>query len=163
MNPCPCGHLGDPKAVCRCTLDRIERYLSRISGPLLDRIDLHVEVPRLPYDVLHGSGTQETSSEVAARVCVARERQLQRQGCTNARLTAQAFAAHCALDAECATLMQRAAKRLSLSARGHHRVLRAARTIADLADSPSILARHLAEAISLRHLDRSDGQRGYSI
>jgi magnesium chelatase family protein len=163
MNPCPCGHLGDPGAVCRCSPDRIERYRSRISGPLLDRIDLHVAVPRLAAEALHGSARQEASSEVAARVRRARAVQQERQGCTNARLAAPAVALHCALDGECTALMQRAAKRLALSARGHHRVLRAARTIADLAGSASICVQHLAEAITLRQLDRSGVQNGRSI
>ena len=158
MNPCPCGHLGEPKAVCRCTSDRIERYRSRISGPLLDRIDLQVDVPRLPPEALQSAATQETSGEVAVRVRAARERQLQRQGCSNARLAAQALSTHCALDDACCLLMQRATTRLGLSARGYHRVLRAARTIADLADSPLILRRHLAEAIGLRQLDRRDAK-----
>jgi magnesium chelatase family protein len=121
---------------------------------LLDRIDLHVEVPRLPAEALHGPPEQETSSEVAARVGYARERQQRRQGCSNAHLAAPGIAAHCQLDADGWALMQRATRRLSLSARGHHRVLRTARTIADLADSPTIAQRHLAEAIGLRQLDR---------
>ncbi len=86
MNPCPCGHLGDPKAICRCTRERIERYRSRISGPLLDRIDLHIDVPRLPAEALQGPPSHEATAEVATRVRVARERQEERQGCTNARL-----------------------------------------------------------------------------
>jgi magnesium chelatase family protein len=154
MNPCPCGHLGDPQSRCRCTADRIEKYRSRISGPLLDRIDLHVDVPRLPPEALHGPPTDETSADVAARVRAARERQLRRQGRTNARLVAPALGAHCGLDATCTALMHRAMKRFALSARGYHRVLRAARTIADLADAAAIAAPHLAEAISLRQLDR---------
>jgi magnesium chelatase family protein len=154
MNPCPCGHLGDPKALCRCTRERIGRYRSRISGPLLDRIDLHIDVPRLPPEVLQRPPDQDTSADVAARVLAARDRQLQRQGCTNSLIPVQALSAHCALDKECMALMQRATKRLALSGRGYHRVLRAARTIADLAGAPSISPRHLAEAIGLRHLDR---------
>jgi len=154
MNPCPCGHLGDPKALCRCTRERIGRYRSRISGPLLDRIDLHIDVPRLPPEVLQRPPSQDTSADVAARVLAARDRQLQRQGCTNSLIPVQALSAHCALDKECMALMQRATKRLALSGRGYHRVLRAARTIADLAGAPSISPRHLAEAIGLRHLDR---------
>ena len=157
MNPCPCGHLGDPKAICRCTRERIERYRSRISGPLLDRIDLHVDVPRLPAEALLGPPSHEATIEVATRVRVARERQEKRQSCTNARLAGPALAVHCALDGDCAALMQRAMRRLSLSARGYHRVLRAARTIADLAGSASISRRHLAEAIGLRQLDRHGG------
>jgi magnesium chelatase family protein len=157
MNPCPCGLLGDPRRLCRCPAERIERYRSRISGPLLDRIDLHVDVPRLPPEALHGPPEQDTSAEVAARVRAARERQLQRQGCPNSRLAAQAVSTHCALDDGCRMLMQRAMKRLALSARGYHRVLRAARTIADLAGSACISQQHLAEAIGLRQLDRRDG------
>jgi magnesium chelatase family protein len=163
MNPCPCGYLGDPQSRCRCTTDRIEKYRSRISGPLLDRIDLHVDVQRLSAEALLGLVTNESSKEVAVRVGAARERQRRRQGCTNARLVAPALGAHCALDAVCTLLMQRAMKRLALSARGYHRVLRAARTIADLADSSSIMAGHLAEAISLRQLDRRDSGDARSI
>jgi magnesium chelatase family protein len=163
MNPCPCGHLGDPGAVCRCSPERIERYRGRISGPLLDRIDLHVAVPRLAPEILHGFARRESSSDVAARVRRARERQNTRQGCTNARLGTAVLAAHCALDAECTALVQRAARRLALSARGHHRVLRTARTIADLEGSASISVRHLAEAIALRQLDRGERQNACSI
>jgi magnesium chelatase family protein len=163
MNPCPCGHLGDRGSRCRCTVDRIERYRSRISGPLLDRIDLHVDVPRLPAEALQGPSADEASSDVAMRVRAARERQRRRQGCTNARLVAPALGIHCALDAACTALMHRAMKRLALSARGYHRVLRAARTIADLADSSVITAAHLAEAISLRQLDRRDAGAAHAI
>jgi magnesium chelatase family protein len=163
MNPCPCGHLGDPKALCRCTRERIDRYRSRISGPLLDRIDLHVDVPRLAPDVLLGPPDQETSLEVGARVRAARDRQLKRQGCANSRLAGQALVGHCALDQAGALLMQRASKRLGLSARGYHRVLRAARTIADLDGSPAIRQRHLAEAVGLRQLDRRDRANAPSI
>ena len=163
MNPCPCGHLGDPKALCRCTRERIERYRSRISGPLLDRIDLHVDVPRLPPEVLQRPPDQDTSTEVAARVLAARERQLRRQGCTNALLGTRALTTHCELDNECMVLMERATKRLALSGRGYHRVLRAARTIADLEGSSAISDRHLAEAIGLRHLDRRDGGEAPAI
>jgi magnesium chelatase family protein len=154
MNPCPCGHLGEARAVCRCTCDRIERYRSRISGPLLDRIDLHVDVPRLPPEVLQDAAEPETTAQVASRVRAARERQLQRQGCSNSRLAVQTLSTHCTLDDACTSLMHRATTQLGLSARGYHRVLRVARTIADLADSPSILQLHLAEAIGLRQLDR---------
>ena len=154
MNPCPCGHLGDSTSSCRCTRERIERYRDRISGPLLDRIDLHVDVPRLPAEELQGASRTEASADVAARVRAARAQQLRRQGCTNARLVGSALVGNCALDAQCAALMLRAIKKLSLSARGYHRVLRAARTIADLAGTPRIAPPHLAEAIALRQLDR---------
>jgi magnesium chelatase family protein len=113
-----------------------------------------VDVPRLPVEVLQATAATEASADVAERVSASRERQLRRQGCANARLGASALALHCRLDANCAALLQRAMKKLSLSARGYHRVLRAARTIADLAVAAQISPAHLAEAIALRQLDR---------
>ncbi|WOB08064.1 YifB family Mg chelatase-like AAA ATPase [Piscinibacter gummiphilus] len=152
MNPCPCGHLGSPLRACRCTPDVVLRYQGRLSGPLLDRIDLQVEVPAVSPDTLASAPDGEPSAQVADRVLAAREAALSRQGCSNARLAGSAIDAHCALgDAE-TRLLQSASARLGWSARSYHRVLRVARTVADLAASPVIRAPHLAEAIQYRRL-----------
>jgi magnesium chelatase family protein len=157
MNPCPCGYLGDPSGRCHCTREQVARYRGRISGPLLDRIDLHVEVPRLPPDQLSSapSGQSETSAQVRARVEAARERQLARAGKPNQALGPREIERTCPLDEGCRRLMDQALTRLGLSARAYHRVLKVARTIADLAGSDAIDARHLSEAIGYRRLDRS--------
>lgn len=156
MNPCPCGYLGDPGGRCRCTAERIERYRSRISGPLLDRLDMHVEMPRVAPAALKTPVQQiEPSAAVAARVSEARCLQLARQGATNARLTNKQIECYCALSPAAAALLDRAATALGLSARAHHRVLKLARTIADLAGKADIAAEHVSEAMGLRRLDRS--------
>jgi magnesium chelatase family protein len=152
MNPCPCGHLGSPLRTCRCTPDGVLRYQGRLSGPLLDRIDLQIEVPAVAPDTLASAPDGEPSAQVAERVQAARETALSRQGCTNARLSGSAIDAYCALgDAE-TRLLQGASARLGWSARSYHRVLRVARTVADLAASPVIRVPHLAEAIQYRRL-----------
>ncbi|MEO7325528.1 MAG: YifB family Mg chelatase-like AAA ATPase [Dokdonella sp.] len=153
MNPCPCGYAGDPSGRCRCTPDAIKRYRSRLSGPLLDRIDLKLEMPRVPHADLRESAAGESSAVVAARVAAARARQLERAGKTNAALGNREVERDCALDARLHALLDRAVERLGLSARAYHRVLRVARTIADLAASPHIDATHLAEAIQYRRFD----------
>jgi magnesium chelatase family protein len=154
MNPCPCGHLGDPAADCRCGDAKVAAYRGRISGPLLDRIDLHIEVPRVPTELLAGDEPAESSAAVAARVAAARERQIARQGQANAQLDGpvvvrRVHAEHAALQ-----LLADALRQLALSARAYHRVLRVARTIADLAGSAAVTKRHVSEAITLRQLDR---------
>ncbi len=156
MNPCPCGYLGDPEGRCRCTPDQIARYRQRISGPLLDRIDLHLEVPRLPPDVLGAPPDPgaETSAQVRTRVIAARERQLARQGCPNQALSGRAIDRHCALDAAGRRLLEQATRRLGLSARAWHRILKVARTLADLGGEARIAPAHLSEAVGYRHLDR---------
>ncbi len=156
MNPCPCGYLGDPVGRCRCTADKVQRYRSRISGPLLDRLDMHVEVPRLPLESLRLPATEiESSAQVAQRVLKARHVQLHRQGKTNARLTNRDVEKLCSATPAALTLLERAATTLGLSARAHHRVLKLARTIADLSEVQTIEAVHLSEALALRRLDRA--------
>ena len=166
MNPCPCGHLGDPAVTCRCTVERIATYRGRISGPLLDRIDLHVEVPRVTHSELARGSPAEPSSAVARRVAAARGVQLERQGCANHRLDGPAMLESVRADAASLELLAAAMQRLALSARAFHRVLRVARTIADLAGSVEVCVEHVAEAITFRQLDRQAGatsSRGVSI
>jgi magnesium chelatase family protein len=152
MNPCPCGHLGSALRACRCTPDAVARYQGRISGPLLDRIDVQVEVPSVAPEALSAAPDGETSAVVAQRVAQARDRALARQGAVNASLSGDALDLHCALDDAAAKFLQATAARLGWSARGFHRVLRVARTVADLAGSPSIAINHLAEAIQYRRV-----------
>jgi magnesium chelatase family protein len=151
MNPCPCGYAGDPSGRCRCTPDQVIRYQSRVSGPLLDRIDLHVEVPR---QRLSEHPTGEASAAVAERVAAARARQAER-GAINARLSARALREHAAIDDQGEALLERAAERLGLSARAHQRIIRVARTLADLEGLEAIGTAQLAEAIGYRQLDRA--------
>jgi magnesium chelatase family protein len=152
MNPCPCGHSGDKKQDCRCSGEQIQRYAHRVSGPLLDRIDLHVEVPRPEQSVLDRSGPEpEASSAVAARVCAARARQQLRQGCCNAQLGNKLLDRHCELGDAGRKLFEHAAEKMALSPRGVHRVLKVARTLADLDSEDAIGSAHLAEAIAYRN------------
>jgi magnesium chelatase family protein len=155
MNPCPCGYLGHYSNRCRCTPAEIARYRSRISGPLLDRIDLQLEVPAVPPEDLLKSTAGEASAAIRERVTRAHERQMRRQGKANARLSAREVDAHCAPDAEGAALLGRAVARLGLSARGYHRILKVARTVADLNGDASLRAGHVAEAVQYRRFDRS--------
>ncbi|UXY15666.1 YifB family Mg chelatase-like AAA ATPase [Chitiniphilus purpureus] len=150
MNPCPCGYLGHPRKACRCTPEQMARYRGRLSGPLLDRIDLLVEVPALPDTVLTASADGESSAVVRARAQQARERQRQRQGHANAALEAGSIDAHCTPDEPGRALLGAALAKLGLSARAYHRVLKVARTIADLDSAARIGAPHLAEAIQYR-------------
>ncbi|WP_067066337.1 YifB family Mg chelatase-like AAA ATPase [Roseateles chitosanitabidus] len=150
MNPCPCGHLGNPHKACRCSPAEISRYQGRLSGPLLDRIDLTVDVPVLPTAILSAAADGETSAAVAARVAVARQRAVDRQGCENGRLMAAQLDEHVLMAPEAQTLLHLASARLAWSGRSFHRVLRIARTIADLAGSDTILATHVGEAIQWR-------------
>ena len=158
MNPCPCGHRGDRRHECRCTPPMVERYRSRISGPLLDRIDLHVEVPALELSELR-AGPGEPTAAVAARVVAARERQCRRFAAgfstpVNAALSNDALAEHAEPDGAGRRLLDTAFERLGLSARAVHRILKVARTIADLDGSDGVRAPHVAEAIQYRSLDR---------
>jgi magnesium chelatase family protein len=156
MNPCPCGYYGDASGRCRCTPDKVHQYRARISGPLLDRIDIHVEVPAVPREVLldRATRTSESSEEVRARVEQARERQRHRNGCHNAALTNQQIESACRLDDSGRQLLEQAMDRLGFSARAYHRVLKVARTIADLAAEEFIRPAHVAEAVQYRCLDR---------
>ena len=158
LNPCKCGHLGDPRHNCRCSPQAIERYRSRISGPLLDRIDMHVEVPAISLQELKGP-PGESSTDVAARVLAARNLQLQRFGSdcstpTNAAMSSQDIDHHCHLDAGARSLLDTAFERLKLSARAVTRILKLARTVADLDGSERIGSAHVAESIQYRSLDR---------
>lgn len=155
MNPCPCGWAGDPSGRCRCSPDIILNYRARISGPLMDRIDLHVEVPRLPPSELRPDALAgESSAVVRERVVAARERQAARAGKANAHLNQSETNTVCRLSDADFGLLERAIDTLHLSARSMHRIMRVARTIADLADSPHILTVHLSEAIGYRRVDR---------
>jgi len=162
MNPCPCGHLGDPRHACRCPLPLVERYRSRVSGPLLDRIDMHVEVPAVALADLRSASGSEASAAVAQRVQEARERQRRRRfpgaaNGLNALLQGRALSDHCALDSAGQALLDAAFERLGLSARALTRVMRLARTIADLGSSETVRSVHLAEAIQYRAMDRRLG------
>lgn len=150
MNPCPCGYLGHPSGKCRCTPDQVARYRGKLSGPLLDRIDLMVDVPAISEAELSSRVAGETSAIVRARVMDARDWQLQRQGKPNAQLTPDEIAEFATPDVAGAKLLAQAMAQLSLSARGYHRILKVARSIADLASAPAINAAHIAEAIHYR-------------
>ena len=155
MNPCPCGYLGDAERRCACGPEQIRRYRARVSGPLVDRIDLHIEVPRLAHRVLRGETPEESSATVRARVCAARDRQLQRAGKPNSALNTREIERYCALGEADHRLLEQALEKLGLSPRAYHRILKVARTIADLAGSDGIKTPHLTEALSYRALDRT--------
>jgi magnesium chelatase family protein len=162
MNPCPCGWLGHASGRCHCALDKIARYRSRVSGPLLDRIDIRVEVPALASEAIalaaiaadQPPAKGATSADTRIEVTAARDRQLARQGKPNARLTPREIEANCKPDSTGAALLANAMARLSLSARAYHRILKVARTIADLAGANAIAAPHVAEAVAYRRLER---------
>ena len=155
MNPCPCGYLGHYTGKCRCTPDQVLRYRRRISGPLLDRIDIQVEVPALHPEDLSRAGGRESSTTVRKRVDQAREKMRGRQGKENSRLEAPEIEKYCAPDSKGATLLRQSINRLGLSARGYHRTLKVARTIADLAGVERVSDSQVAEAIQYRKLDRA--------
>jgi magnesium chelatase family protein len=159
MNPCPCGWAGDSSGRCRCSPDAIRRYRAKVSGPLLDRIDLHVEMPRLPPAELRPDAAPgETSATIRERVMSARAAQHARARKPNARLSHAEMDATCRLSTADHALLERAVDALQLSARSMHRILRVARTIADLAGSESIATVHLGEAIGYRKVDRGERQ-----
>ena len=150
MNPCPCGYDGDGSGRCRCRPEQIKRYQDKLSGPLLDRIDLHITVPALPIADLQNAQAGETSEQVRTRVAAAHQQQLERQKKVNNELSPSEIDKYIHLGAGEQQLLQLAQQRLNLSARGYHRVLRVARTIADLADSEGITSAHVSEALSYR-------------
>jgi magnesium chelatase family protein len=156
MNPCPCGYAGDPRGRCHCTAEQVARYRHRISGPLVDRIDMHVELMALPVEHLLDNVPAETenSAAVALRVAAARQVQSQRQGKFNARLTPAEVTRFCSLRRESRILLGTAISRMGLSARACHRVLKLARTCADLAGEREIRRADVAEAVRLRALDK---------
>jgi magnesium chelatase family protein len=156
MNPCPCGYAGDPRGRCRCTGEQVQRYRNRVSGPLIDRIDMHVELVALPVEHLMNSEPEavESSSVVAARVAAARARQLHRQGKVNARLSAAEVGRYCPLRRDSRAILKAAITKLGLSARAYDRILKLARTCADLAGAEEIRYTDMAEAVKLRALDR---------
>jgi magnesium chelatase family protein len=158
MNPCPCGYFADPRRKCKCTPPQIEKYVARISGPMIDRIDIHIEVPAVPYQELRSSRDGTSSEQMRDQVVGARETQRTRYGSTstllNARLTSRRLKQHCQLDDAGEATLRQAISELGLSARAHDKVLRIARTIADLDRNERITADHMAEAIQYRRLDR---------
>jgi magnesium chelatase family protein len=154
MNPCPCGFFGDPTRECRCTGAIIQRYLGKISGPLLDRIDLHIEVPAVPFQELRSRDQCDSSAAIRDRVLAARALQ-NRRGFSNSQVPPGKLREVCPLDAAGERTLEMAVRRMGLSARAHDRILKVARTISDLSGSPTIQAKHLAEAIQYRSLDRS--------
>jgi magnesium chelatase family protein len=158
MNPCPCGYFSDPNKTCKCHPQQIDRYLSRISGPLIDRIDIHIEVPVVPYRELRSSQDGTSSTDMRQKVLDARERQRRRfdskKLMLNNQMTGREIRKHCKLDADCEGLLRQAMTQLGLSARAHDKILRVSRTIADLDASEPIQPQHITEAIHYRRLDR---------
>jgi magnesium chelatase family protein len=160
MNPCPCGFFGDPTRDCQCSPPQIQRYVSKISGPLLDRIDIHIEVPAVKYKELRGNTEIESSASVRERVLRARRIQHDRYReekslYANAQMPPRLMRKHCAISADGEKLLESAIQRLGLSARAHDRILKVSRTIADLEGAESIEPKHLSEAIQYRTLDRT--------
>jgi magnesium chelatase family protein len=164
MNPCPCGFRTDPTKACSCAPVQVERYLSRLSGPLLDRIDLHLEVPRIPHEELTSRSPAEPSAAIRERVRAARDRQSRRfaeakgsRTLTNAQMTSKELRRHAAPDAAGEALLRTAINKLGLSARAYDRVLKVARTVADLEGADGIGPAHLAEALQYRSLSLTGG------
>jgi magnesium chelatase family protein len=161
MNPCPCGHWNDRSRECHCTPPMIQRYMSKISGPLLDRIDIHIDVPAVNYKEMRSSAEPESSSRIRERVLRARDLQLKRFSSSreklycNAQMAPRHIRAYCQLSADCERLLERAMTQQGLTARAHDRILKVARTIADLESAPEVAPKHIAEAIQYRTLDRT--------
>lgn len=160
-NPQPCGYHNDPSRDCHCTQPMIQRYVSKISGPLLDRIDIHIDVPAVRYKELRGGASPEGSDQIRERVVHAREKQLQRFKFasepiySNAQMSPRQIRAYCDLSPDCERMLERAMAQQGLSARAHDRILKVARTIADLDGAEALDSRHIAEAIQYRTLDRT--------
>lgn len=165
MNPCPCGYAGDISGRCQCSQEQVARYQNRLSGPLLDRIDMHVLVSPLPPSLLLSQSSEkaESSAVVRARVIAAREKQLQRGGCVNAALVGEQVAKQCAVEKNDFAFLENAVEKLALSARSYHRVLKLSRTIADLDESDCILKKHLQEALGYRSLRKERMQTTSSV
>ena len=161
MNPCPCGYFNDKSRECLCTPPMIQRYVAKVSGPLLDRIDIHIEVPAVQYKELRGGAAAEGSSEIRARVLAARERQADRFAqateriYSNAQMSTRQIRIFCELSSDAERLLERAMQQQGLSARAHDRILKVARTIADLEGDQALTVKHIAEAIQYRTLDRT--------
>lgn len=160
MNPCPCGYYGDPRNECICTPILIQRYMSRISGPLLDRIDIHIEVPAVDYAELSGGPAGESSDDIRRRVNAARQLQLDRFAgkellYSNAQMSSREIRSSCKVDTKGEELLRMAITKLGLSARAYDRILKVSRTIADLENEEDILPQHVGEAIQYRSLDRN--------
>ena len=159
FNPCPCGYRGDPRRECQCTVPQIERYMGKISGPLLDRIDIHLEVPAVPFRELSATRAGTSSSQLREQVLAARQRQADRFAGlatrSNARMNSRHVREFCQLDEPGSELLRAAVTDLGLSARAHDKVLRVARTIADLDAAERISCAHISEAINYRILDRA--------
>jgi magnesium chelatase family protein len=160
MNPCPCGHYGNPRQECSCTPQQVQKYIGRISGPLLDRIDIHVEVPAVRYQELASRRSGEPSASARERVIRARHRQATRFGdrpgrFSNADLESNEIKEFCVLEERGTALLRTAMERLGLSARAYDRILKVSRTIADLADTDEIHPEHVGEAVQYRSLDRT--------
>ncbi|MCI0499294.1 MAG: ATP-binding protein, partial [Planctomycetales bacterium] len=157
MNPCPCGYFGTNAKRCRCTPNQVERYLSKISGPLMDRMDIHIEVPPVEFRKLRSTSNGSSSKELRQQVQAARQRQLARFGKStqaNATMTHKQVEAHCRLDEQAEMMLKQAITEFHLSARAHDKICKVARTIADLEGNERIQPHHLAEAIGYRKLDR---------
>ncbi len=155
MNECPCGYLTDPRRRCRCPSTKVAAYLGKLSGPLLDRIDLHIDVPAVPFDALIHAPNGETSAQIRARVLKAQGWRRQRgQKHTNAQLTSKELKTYCEMTSEAVNLLKSAMRELTLSARSYTKILKIARTIADLGEYDMIQPEHVAEAIQYRSLDR---------
>lgn len=154
MNPCPCGYQGDPSGRCRCTAEQVQRYRSKLSGPLLDRIDLHLAMHNEPFSLSGQAAGKPDSRDAAAQIAAARDYQLERQGCLNAHLDLPAVRQHCRLTTTDESWLEQAVERLGLSRRASHRALKVARTLADLEQQTQIGRAHLAEALQYRQLDR---------
>jgi magnesium chelatase family protein len=161
MNPCPCGFHNDRSRDCQCTAPMIQRYISKISGPLMDRIDIHIDVPAVNYKEMRSTNEPESSAKIRERVIRARQKQLERFATSrqklycNAQMSSRHIRAFCELSADCERLLERAMTQQGLSARAHDRILKVARTIADLEDTPNLEPKHIAEAIQYRSLDRT--------